>query len=82
MFNMIITTFKSMDLKVKQIMQSGIKFCLYMAILSILILLTYAFYKSPQIYYIGLSIFQVSLFWAVEFVICGVAIDTIKGTLN
>ena len=78
MLKKIIQTFQSMDLLVKKIIQKGIHFCLCIAIIASLILLTYAFIKSPQLYYIGLGIFQVSLFWAVEFVICGMAIDTIK----
>lgn len=78
MLKKLIQTFQSMDLLVKKIMQKGIHFCLLIAIISTFILLTYAFFKSPQLYYIGLGIFQVSLFWAVEFVICGLAIDTIK----
>lgn len=78
MLNKLIQTFQSMDLLVKKIMQKGIHFCLFLAILSTFILLTYAFFKSPQLYYIGLGIFQISLFWAVEFIICAMAIDTIK----
>ncbi len=78
MLKKLIQTFQSMDLLVKKIIQKGVHFCLGIAIIATVILLTYAFFKSPQLYYIGLGIFQVSLFWAVEFVICGMAIDTIK----
>lgn len=79
--NKIIEKFNSLENIVKKIMKNGIKFSFIVALLSTLILLTYSLSGNIFLYYIGLNLFQVSLFWAVEFVICGIAIDTIKKQL-
>ncbi len=78
MLKLIINKFNSMETKVKKIMKYGINFSLFICIISIGILLTYEFYKNPDLYYIGLSVFKLGLFFIVEFIICALAIDTIK----
>lgn len=76
--NNTIEKFNSLEVLVKKIMKNGIKFSFIVSFIAIIILLTYEFSGNIHLYYIGLGIFQVSLFWAVEFIICGIAIDTIK----
>lgn len=78
MIKQIIDKFNSLEEKIKTIMKYGFKFSFAVCILSILILLTYQFYSYPDLYYIGLSVFRLSLFFAIEFIICGLAMDTIK----
>lgn len=78
MMKQIIDKFNSLEEKIQVIMKHGFKFSFAVCILSILILLTYQFCNYPDLYYIGLSVFRLSLFFAVEFIICGIAIDTIK----
>lgn len=79
MIKVIIDKFNSMDIKTKKILKYGIYFSLFVCILSLLILLTYHFNESnPTLYYIGLSTFKLGLFFIVEFIICAIAIDTIK----
>lgn len=78
MIKQIIDKFNSLEEKIKTIMRYGFKFSFAVCILSILILLTYQFYSYPDLYYIGLSVFRLSLFFAIEFIICGLAMDTIK----
>lgn len=81
MFNMLKNRFNNMDTKVKKIMKYGLFFSLIMCLLSLAILLTYSVNPYPDLYYIGLSTFKLSLFFVVEFIICAIAIDTIKEQL-
>lgn len=78
MVKMIKEKFLSMDKKVKQIMKYGFGFSFGVCMLAVALLISYVAYPSPDLYYIGLSVFQLSLFFAVEFIICAIAIDTIK----
>lgn len=78
MIKQIIDKFNSLEEKIKSIMQYGMKFSFGVCILSTLILLTYQLYNYPDLYYIGLSVFKLSLFFAVEFIVCAFAVDTIK----
>lgn len=67
------------DIKILKVMNSGFKFCLFIAIISTLILLTYDYvFKSPILYYSGLLLFKSSLFFFVDFIVCGFAVDTIR----
>ena len=67
------------DEKILKIIQSGFKYCLCLAIFATLILLTYDFgIKLPDLYYSGLLLFKSSLFFFVDFIVCGYAVDTIK----
>lgn len=82
MINTIIDKFKSLDLKVKNIMKYGFIFSLLFCLFSILILYTYhAIYTIPLIFTVGTILFKTSLMFFVDFVICGIAFDTIKKQL-
>jgi len=71
--------FSEIDIKILKVMNSGFKWCLVLAIFSSLILVTYDFgYKSPDLYYSGLLLFKTSLFFFVDFIVCGFAVDTIR----
>ncbi len=79
MLKMILQKLKSMDKKIKKIMQEGFHFCLGLMIVSSFILLTYDFfYHSPDLYYIGLSVFQLSITFLSFFFICGFAFNEIQ----
>lgn len=78
MIKMIINKFNSMEEKTKQILKFGIIFSGFVCLIAITILLTYQFYQYPDMFYIGLSTFKLGLFFIVEFVICAIAIDTIR----
>ena len=79
MINMIINKFRNLDLKVKNIMKHGFAFSLLFCLFSILVLYTYhRFYTIPIIFTIGTILFKTSLMFFVDFIICGVAFDTIK----
>ncbi len=78
MINMIKNKFSSMDLKVKKLLKYGMFFSLLVCVLALILLVTYHFSLNIDLYYIGLAIFKLGLFFAVEFLICAFAIDTIK----
>ena len=78
MIKVLINQFKSMEEKVKKIMNYGFLFSFFVCMISIGLLIAYDQNANLELYYIGLSLFRLSLFFAVEFIICAFAIDTIK----
>ena len=79
MIHMIQDKFKNLDGKVKNIMKYGFAFSFLFCLFSIFILYTYhAFYTVPILFTIGTILFKTSLVFFVDFLICGVAFDTIK----
>lgn len=78
MLKIIKEKFNFMEKKIKTIFKYGIYFSILVCVLSTFILLTYHYYANPDLYYIGLSVFKLGLFFIVEFTICAIAIDTIK----
>lgn len=67
------------DLK---IMKLGLKMCFCILLFSILIL---SFYLTTThkffLYELGITIFKVSTYVAVEFIVCGIVVDTLKKNL-
>lgn len=82
MIKIIKDKFNSMDKKVKKILKYGIYFSMFVCIMSGVPLVTYHLNLNPDLYYIGLSVFKLGLFFIVEFIICALAIDTIKKQVN
>lgn len=78
MVKKIINQFQFMEEKIKKIMHYGFLFSFIVCMISMGLLITYEFYHSPDLFYIGLSVFRLSLFFVVEFIICALATDTIK----
>lgn len=79
MIKNFINTYKSLDSKTLKILKNGLKFSFIICLLSIFILLTYIFFFTfPTLYYIGLLMFQLSLSFAIEFIICAIVVDSIK----
>lgn len=82
MLKKLIENFKSFEKITYKIMKYGLKFCFALCLISVLILLTYDFgFHSPHMYYIGISLFRLSLIFGIEFVICGFIADGIKKQL-
>ena len=69
---------KSVDNSILKVLYNGLKFCLILALLAVFILSIYHTVHNPDIFYIGISLFKSSLFYIAFFIICAVAIDTIK----
>ena len=79
MIKKYINSFKNLEKLTCTIMKKGFKFCFFISLISCIILFTYiSFSLDPFIYYIGLSIFKLSLYFMVEFIICGFVVDNIK----
>ena len=82
MKNKIKDTIKNLDQKTKLIIKNGITFCIILCILSISLLITYIFwFSTPLIFNIGIMLFQISLLFSVEFLICVIVVDSFKKRL-
>ena len=76
MFKKLIENFKGFEKITYKIMKSGLRFCFALCLISVFILLTYNLnFHSPDIYYIGISLFKLSLVFGTEFVICAFVAD-------
>lgn len=82
MIKLLVNQFNQMDQKIKKIMHYGFLFSFVVCLISLGILYTYSVNFSPELYYIGLSVFRLSLFFAVEFIVCALATDTIKNQIS
>lgn len=72
----LINNLDKTDLK---IMKSGLKLCFFVLLFSVLLLVFYLNYShSFFLYELGLLIFKISCYIAVEFIVCGIIVDTIK----
>lgn len=78
MLKTIVNSIKKLDIKVKNIMVRGFEFSFIFCIFSALLLLIYDFYMLPILYYSGLILFKTSIMFFVDFIILGIAFDTIK----
>ena len=79
MFKSLIERYKNLEKITYKIMKNGFKFSFLLTLVSLLLLITYIlFYHAPLLYYVGISVFKLSLTFAVEFFICGMVVDTIK----
>lgn len=82
MFKKLIENFKGFEKITYKIMRYGLQFCFALCLISVLILLTYDLtFHSPYIYYIGISLFRLSLIFGTEFIVCGFIADKIKKQL-
>ncbi|MCI8444711.1 MAG: hypothetical protein HFJ37_06190 [Clostridia bacterium] len=82
MVKKIFDSYKSFERITCKILKSGLEFCLLLCVLSVSILLTYnLLIPSPMVYYIGISLFKLSLIFGIEFIICGFVTDGIKKQL-
>ena len=74
----ILLKLKNVDNSILKVLYNGLKFCLILALLATFILSIYHTVHNPDIFYIGISLFKSTLFFIVFFIICAIAIDTIK----
>ena len=79
MINKMINKLKELDSKIKKIINYGIYFSLAICIIACSLLYTYHLtLTNVNTYYIGISLVQLSFVFMMEFIICGLAMDTIK----
>lgn len=82
MLKNLIDIFKNLDKLTFKIMKYGFRFCSFICILSVLILATYNLnILSPIMYYIGINLFELSIIFGIEFIVCGLVVDGIKKQL-
>ena len=79
MLKLIKEQFQNIDSSIKVLMKKGSYFCLFILWISSVLLATYElFYNSPDLYYIGLSVFKLGIIFYVTFLCCGFAFNKIK----
>ncbi len=72
-------TFQKLETQTKTIMKNGIQFCFFLCIISLIVLLTYDFMvENPLLFDIGIVLFKMSLLFSIEFLICGIVVDSLK----
>ena len=81
MFKKIIDTYKNFEKTTNSIIKTGLRFCIFLCLISISILLTYLISKEPLTNYVGISILRLSIIFSIEFIICGFVVDGIKKQL-
>lgn len=82
-FKKIKELFENLDKKTLKIMKNGLKFSFLVLLISMAILITYLFFVHNNIIYqIGLLVFQISLYIGVDFIVSGIAVDSIKKQLE
>ena len=83
MKKIIVNKIKQMDQKIKKIIANGSYFSLSICLASAIVLFTYEmFYASPDLYYIGLSIFKMGITFLAAFFACGFAFNEIQKELG
>lgn len=77
--NKISETFKNIDKLDLKIMKKGLKFSFMLLLISVSILLQYLFLENNLfLYNLGISLFKVSTYFGIEFIVCGIVVDSIK----
>lgn len=73
-----ISELKNLDKNIFKIMKIGLIFCFFIAIISIIFLITYIFWDLNFSYHFGLALMQSTIIFSVEFIICGIVVDFIQ----
>lgn len=83
MFKKFYDYYLKINVKIKNLMKSGFIFCIFILIISSLILCTYKlFYPAPVLYYIGLLLFKLSIIYFVTFLCFGFAFNKMIEEIN
>ena len=75
---LVINNFKKMDTSILKVKNNGLKFCFVLLLVATFILSLCLNVHNPTLFLIGVSLFKSSLFFIAFFIICALAIDTIK----
>lgn len=71
--------FKNLEKLTLKIMKIGVICSFAITIIATIILITYLYFiHNPLIYTLGFLLFELSLHFIAYFIICGIAVDTIK----
>lgn len=83
MLKKILDNYYKLENITHKIMNKGLKFCFIMCLIAGFILCTYLFdFSFPIFYYIGITLFKMSLIFATEFILCGFVADRIKKQIS
>lgn len=74
----ILEEFKNFDKSVLKLVKSGVHFSFIFCLFATLILATYEAVHIPNLFYVGISLFQTSLFFLVAFIAYGFVFNRIK----
>lgn len=80
--NMIFNVFNNMDSKIKKILKYGFRFSFLVSVFAVVLLLFDNVLNYPDLYYISILVFRLGLFFLVEFIVCAIAVDTIKRQIS
>ena len=79
MIKSIIKIFKNLDKLTNKIMNYGLHICAGICIFAVAILFTYeTIFSSPDLFYMALALFKLGTIFAIEFIVCGIVVDSIK----
>ena len=73
---------KEINNSILKVAVNGLKFCLILALIATFILSLYHSIHNLDLFILGISLLKSTLFYSVFFVICAIAVDTIKKELN
>lgn len=75
----MVSVVRNLDDKIKKIMNIGLNVSFWIAFLSFWVLFVYdVVYSAPDIYYIGIKLFNLSVSFTASFFICAIVVDSIK----
>ena len=74
----MISELKNLDKDTYKIMKCGLLFSTFVALISVSILFSYIFLGINFLYYLGITLIEMSFSFAVEFIICGIVVDFIR----
>ena len=81
--NKLKDLFSNLDKTDFKIMKIGLKICFGILGIAIMLLSYYLFFSHHFfLYELGISIFKLSTYFAVEFIICGIVADKLKKQLE
>ena len=79
---LLISNFKKINSSILKVLYNGLKFCFVLALFATFILSLYHSIHNIDLFVLGISLLKSSLFFTVFFIICSIAIDTIKKDLQ
>ena len=77
MLKRLFDIYKNFENPTNYILRAGLKICCLLCIFSLIILITYIISQFLILFYIGISIFRISIIFAIEFVVCSFVVDGI-----
>ena len=74
---LIFDKFKNINSKIYKVYTYGLKFCLVLILFACFILTLYQSIHNPDLFYLGFSLAQSALFFAVFFIMFSIVVDTV-----